>query len=165
MDTKLKLRDDVLEELGADEAQARELRAYNDNVCNFRKGREAVFPLPDEPFVETWRSYEREVAAGGSFAVLAKYLVQLRFPIQEGISQDPNYRAAITRGAGLETDQALRLSLRSPETCYVKIHATAAGHIPLLIAEDRNDFISLVRALARRNEPAPLPDSMGACMV
>ena len=63
MDTRLKLRNDVLEELGASEAQARELRGYNNNIFDFCKVREVVFPLGDEPFVETWRSYAEEVAA------------------------------------------------------------------------------------------------------
>ena len=35
----------------------------------------------------------------------------------------------------------------------------------MLVAENREDFVSLVRALAHRNEPYPVPDSMGACMV
>lgn len=165
METRLNFRGDVLAEFGADEAQAAELRAYNDNVFDLSSVRESVFPLPDELFVETWRSYAQEVAAAGSFAVLAKYLVQLRFPIAEGISQDPDYRAATTQGAGFGTDQVLRLPLAAPEKCHITLHATPAGHIPLLIAEERSDFIALVRALARRNEPAPIPDSMGACMV
>jgi hypothetical protein len=37
--------------------------------------------------------------------------------------------------------------------------------VPVLIAPHRADFEALVRALTKRNEPVPLPPSMGACMV
>jgi hypothetical protein len=40
-----------------------------------------------------------------------------------------------------------------------------AGRIPILVAADRDDFVALVRAFTERNEPANVPDSMGACIV
>jgi hypothetical protein len=47
----------------------------------------------------------------------------------------------------------------------VVIHPTLAGRIPILIAGERGDYVALLRALTCRNEPVPIPDSMGACMV
>jgi hypothetical protein len=40
-----------------------------------------------------------------------------------------------------------------------------AGRVPVPVAGDRSDFVSLVQAFAERNEPAPVPESMGACIV
>ena len=40
-----------------------------------------------------------------------------------------------------------------------------AGNIPVLIVGEREDFVVLVQALTRRNEPDPIPASMGACIV
>jgi hypothetical protein len=37
--------------------------------------------------------------------------------------------------------------------------------IPVIIADDRNDFITLVQALTKGNEPYLVPESMGACLV
>jgi hypothetical protein len=62
-------------------------------------------------------------------------------------------------------ETAVGLTLLEPERLQLDLHHTFAGAIPVLIAGNRNDFISLVRALTRRNEPAPMPDSMGACIV
>jgi hypothetical protein len=45
------------------------------------------------------------------------------------------------------------------------LQPTAAGRIPLLIAPIREDFELLVQALSKRNEPADIPSSMGACMI
>jgi hypothetical protein len=47
----------------------------------------------------------------------------------------------------------------------VALHESPAGRIPLLIARGRGEFVALIRALARRNEPAPVPDAQGALMV
>src|SRR6202041_1236612 len=39
------------------------------------------------------------------------------------------------------------------------------GNMPVILAESRRDFELLVQAFTRRNEPVPVPRSMGACMV
>jgi hypothetical protein len=45
------------------------------------------------------------------------------------------------------------------------LHETPAGAIPVLTARDRQEFVALVHVLSMRNEPGPVPDSMGATMV
>ena len=60
---------------------------------------------------------------------------------------------------------ACRLQLRAPDRCHLILHPSIAGRIPLLIAEERDDFEALVRALTLKNEPAIVPSSMGACVV
>ncbi|MCP4624472.1 MAG: hypothetical protein GY850_13235, partial [bacterium] len=57
------------------------------------------------------------------------------------------------------------LGLNRPKDIQLCIHNSLAGKIPIIIAEDRKDFLSLVRAFTLRNEPEILPDSMGACIV
>jgi hypothetical protein len=125
------------------------------------------FPLPDEPFVACWREWADEASRrGGIFAVLRAHLPQLAFPIREGVSETDDYRAATRRGAnpaGLET--ATGLSLRAPDALELEIHPSPAGRVPVLVTPVREDFVTLVRALAKRGEPAPIPDSQGAAMV
>ncbi len=57
----------------------------------------------------------------------------------------------------------------SPDCSHEKIQLTmeqtAGGRIPILHTGHREDFVSLVRALAMKNEPGNIPNSMGACMV
>ena len=95
------------------------------------------------------------------YATLRKNLVQLQFPIQEGISATESYKAVINAGRKL-TEGEEGLYLEKPELLELVIHASAAGKIPLLITRHRNDFVSLVRALTMKNEPKQVPDSMGA---
>jgi len=90
----------------------------------------------------------------------------LQFPVEDGMSEQSEYVDATRRGvptAGMRSATGLRL--RSPERCRIVIHPTTAGSIPLLVAEEREDFMALLRALTRKNEPSIVPASMGACMV
>ena len=94
---------------------------------------------------------------------LRRRLVQLAFPVEEGISQTEAYRAATRRGEAPADGPGPELV--NPGGIELVLHPTVAGRVPLLIAADRRDFVTLVRVFSERNEPAPVPDSMGACIV
>lgn len=158
-------RRQILRSFGAGEVEAEELLRYNENVFDRTGLVGTAFPLPDEPFVNAWEHYVEEVHAACSILPLQKYLVQLRFPVQEGMSSDPEYLAAVKTGEGVGTFIGQGLPLRAPEQCRLILHPTPAGRIPILIASVREDFRMLVQALGNRNEPVPIPDSMGACMI
>lgn len=123
------------------------------------------FPLDDEPFVNAWRGYAA-AAVKSDIRVLAERLVQLSFPIREGISRTDEYRAVTRKGhPPVAADGASGLLLEQPHACRILVHRTWAGAIPVIYAGCYNDFVSLVRAFTARNEPVPLPQSMGGCMV
>jgi hypothetical protein len=167
MDTQLTERVRFLESLGADRRTIEELVAYLDRVFDRTPvGAEPEFPLPAEPHVAVWREYAAEAEQIGAFAALAKRLVQLRFPIRAGISESEPYRSATRRG--ISTDgmpEATGLQLSRPEKLQLVIHESPAGPIPVLVADGRADFVALLQALTHRNEPAPIPDSLGAMIV
>jgi hypothetical protein len=156
-----------LESRGASPAEVEELLAYNENVFDLGALTSKVrFPLPDEPFVAFWETVEREARARGAFPVLRDHLPQLRFPVRVGISATADYRAATRRGIPAETlPEATGLGLERPEAIEVVIHPSPAGRIPLLIARGRGEFVALIRALTKKNEPEPIPDAQGALMV
>lgn len=125
-----------------------------------------VLPLPDEPFVATWERWAEEARQRGAFAVLAENLPQLRFPIREGISGTDDYRAATLRGVSPDDlPGATGLGLERPDLVELEIHPSPAGRIPVLLVRGRAEFVALVQALGKRNEPVPIPDSQGALMV
>ena len=159
------LRVRTLESFRAGAAVRDELLEYNKNVFD----RSALpsplkLPLSDELFVTAWEEYSVEAERRGTLATLREKLVQLKFPIQAGISETEEYRAATRRGIGPELGDSGGISLRRPELFQIVIHPTAAGKIPLLVIGDREDFMTVLRALARRNEPAPIPAAQGALM-
>ncbi|HWK90294.1 MAG TPA: hypothetical protein VNP72_09870 [Longimicrobium sp.] len=159
------LRVEVLRAHGAGAAQAAELLPVTGPVPAAAGHAEpSAWPLPDERCVAAWDGYAADAVGSGVLEALRGRLVQLRFPIVSGISDTDAYRAATRRGE-LPAEGAPGLALSRPEALRLFVHPTPAGRIPVLVAGARDDFETLVRALTRRNEPAPVPPSMGACIV
>ncbi|PAP81658.1 hypothetical protein B1759_10185 [Rubrivirga sp. SAORIC476] len=158
-------RTDRLRRLGAAEADLDTLLAYTDSPFTFSGPQ----TLDDEPFVSAWEGYLAEAEAGDVFAVLQQAIVQLRFPVRAGIGDTEVYRAATRRGdlAALGPDGLFEggLQLVAPDRLRLELQPTPAGRIPVLTAPVREDFVALLQALTRRNEPVPIPASMGALMV
>lgn len=155
-------RRDTLRALGAAGEILDALIAYTENP--FDTNRLAGLPLPDELHVPVWEEYARTAASTGVFEALSDRIVQLRFPVREGISQTEAYRAATRRGVPPPPDSP-GLVLERPDTLTLAIEQTPAGRIPVLTAGCRADFVALVRACTARNEPEAVADSMGACIV
>lgn len=123
-------------------------------------------PLENEPHLEAWSEYREEAEQGGrsgAAATLRARLVQLSFPIRKGMGSDPAYRAAVLAGAAPPLGRGIRFS--DPEGLRIELHPTLAGTVPIVVCRTRADFEALVRALTARNEPIPVPPSMGACLV
>lgn len=160
-------RTDVLTYFGATAAQVEELLVYNQNVFERNSLTNCIqFPLDPEPHVAAWEEYAIAAKVVGAFEILKQRLVQLRFPIQEGISQTEAYRSATRKGVAVGgMVEATGLVLLQPQQLQLILHQSLAGTIPVLLVTNREDFVSLVQALTKRNEPQPTPASMGACIV
>jgi hypothetical protein len=161
VDARTDARAAVLRGFGAGEAETAELLAYNHS--HFDLPLAVALPLPDEPCVGAWARYAAEARTRGVLPVLREHLVQLRFPVAAGISGTEVYGAATRKGELPERTDGLELE--DPDGLRLFIHPTPAGAVPVLAVSRRADFEALVRALVRKNEPVPLPASMGACMV
>jgi hypothetical protein len=154
----------ILAEFGASDREIEELLVYNQNVfAQDNSASSLEFPLPSEPHIAVWQEYLTEAKTKGTWATLKQALMQLKFPIQAGISQTEAYLAATRKG--IIPDRSTDLTLQQPEALQLSIHQSLAGAIPAILTTNRADFVSLVRAITKRNEPVDIPDSMGACMV
>ncbi len=158
---------DVLTYFGATAAQVEELLVYNQSIFDHNTLTYPIqFPLTPEPHVATWEEYAIAAKVIGVFEVLQQRLVQFRFPIKSGISQTEAYRSATRRGVAVDgMAEATGLVLQQPEKLQLILHQSLAGTIPVLLAGNREDFVSLVQALTMRNEPQPVPASIGAYIV
>ena len=162
-DSREAFRCAVLEGCGASPDATPRLLAYNATPFDPARLHSLSWPLADEAHVVVWREYARDAERVGVLKALRPRLVQLLFPVEAGISQTDTYRAATRRGV-------LPLSssgpaLRAPDLLALSVHPTPAGGVPVLVAPDREDFVTLVRVFSARNEPIPVPDSFGACIV
>ena len=157
-----------LRDAGARDEHIDELLRYNASAFEGTEsgGEASSIPLPDEPFAECWAAWAEEARGGDLLTVLARYLPQLAFPIRKGISASDDYRAATLRGSAVDSlEEATGLGLERPDQLELELYPSLAGRVPVLVARWRPDFVTLVRALARRNEPAVVPEAQGAVMV
>jgi hypothetical protein len=150
--------------LGAYGSDLDELLAYSAGKFNHAH-LPSRYPLPDEPFIDAWQSYVERSRTLGVLACLREAMLQLRFPIQQGISQTDAYRAVTRRGRLSDLPSSAGPRLHTPDGLKLWLQQTPAGRIPVLQAAVREDFVALVQALTKRNEPVPVPASMGACIV
>jgi hypothetical protein len=160
-------RSESLKALGASSGVLRELLAYTENPFKpVELDPRTDFPLPDELFVETWREYACEAKQEGVFKVLQKRLVQMRFPVREGISATGDYTRATRAGEiDWEAPPSGGIALARPEELELHLHPTPAGHVPVLMTRVREDFETLARCFLFRGEPKSIPPSMGATMI
>src|SRR5690606_5223762 len=84
-------RRDVLRANGASDRVAIEILA-SDTLPYTRDDRVLQLPLEDEPMAEAWRRYAVESRGSDTAVTLARHLIQLRFPVQAGISETDAYR-------------------------------------------------------------------------
>jgi hypothetical protein len=165
--TRRSLRGRILTTFGAKKSEKEELLAYNENMFVEEKSINfAQFPLKDELHLKSWKQYANEAKKIGTYEALKYRLPQFQFPVEAGISETEKYRAATRKGKFVRDSSKISgLVLSQPDKLELKIKPTLAGSIPVLIAGNRQDFVTLVQALTTRNEPVPIPDSMGACIV
>jgi hypothetical protein len=127
-------------------------------------GLRAAWPLPEEAHVADWRRYGADGAI--TFAALQRRLPQLSIPVREGISATDAYRRTMRRGARFDPEIfGGALSLLRPDELLVEIHDHPAGALPVLMPAVRQDFETMYRALACRNEPVPVNPSVSAQMI
>lgn len=156
---------DTLVNYGAEESEIQELLTYNQNVFT-PPVLEQLHQPQSELYLASWEQYAQESATAGTYVTLRAYLVQLQFPIMAGISTTDEYRAATRKGKSTaQMSLATGLNLLAPEQLQLYIYPTLAGKIPVIVAPNRADFVSLVQALTKRNEPIAIPATMGACIV
>ena len=166
METQL-FRLEILKGFGATDSNLQELLDYSQSAFQHESLTEAIQATKvSEPHLETWQQYCNLAQIEGTFPVLARRLVQLQFPIKEGMSDVKNYQAATKRGVTTEgMSEASGLTLIQPDQVQLFLHETLVGLIPVILVSDRQDFVTLIQALTKKNEPSPVPESMGACIV
>ncbi|MEO8189611.1 MAG: hypothetical protein ABI682_04660 [Acidobacteriota bacterium] len=156
-----------LASLGASPEVIEELLAYDTPLFSAERAARAVaFDGAAEPHLEAWTRYAEEARSAGAIPALSARFAQLLFPVREGVSATESYRRATRQGVRPDGDrEASGIALAAPDRVTLEIARTSTGPVPVLVAAERADFETLVRAFSARNEPVAVPDSMGACIV
>lgn len=123
-------------------------------------------PLAEEPHVRTWHEYAAVEPGQSLLERLQLYLPHLAIPITEGVSKTEAYANVVRRGRPFhESEFGSVLKLTAPTNLRLEIQAHAVGPLPVISTNQREDFVTLVRALVGRSEPLPIGDSVNAQFV
>jgi hypothetical protein len=141
-----------------------ELKMYFQNKFSSKdtKGQSSFM---DEPYIEAWERYYEESIDDNAFEVLKKCYPQLRFPIEEEINKTQNYIDAVLKGKEDFGNLKNALELNHPEDIEISIYESIAGKVPVIKVTDNQDFTSIIQSLLHKNNPVPVPQSMGAILV
>lgn len=144
-----------------------ELKILQENTFNLTRSLTwSEIPLPDEPFIQVWEEYIRDIPRLGVLEALRQRLVQLCFPVREGMSTDEGYLRAVRRGMRpTVSDASEGIQLKNTSGLKLYLYQTMAGRIPVLETPERQDFETLVRVFGYRNEPVAIPPSLGAYLI
>lgn len=114
--------------------------------------------------LRTYQQYVEKSVSQGAFNILQSKLVQLQFPVKNGISQTEGYKNVTLRGK--PNTQPYELHLIDPDGISLEVYiSNLIGKVPVLKIPNDTDFATLVCALSNRNEPRHIPQSMGASFI
>jgi hypothetical protein len=127
----------------------------------------AAAAFENELFVSDWIDCCLEARRRGAVPALQDFLFELNFPIAGGISGSPEYQSLALAGHRSLEEVRRHITVacptwEEPDGMRVFLHDTGAGLLPVIHAASRTDFVTLVRAIVHRNEPVPIPRSMGS---
>lgn len=163
----MKNRQNLLKTFTKNKTVLEELTNYTKNQFTLNEiDFTALSAIPNDPQIPVWENYLTISQEIGVYQMLKKYLIPFQFPIQKGISQSAAYKAASLRGQSTKLmKEAIGLELHRPEILELNLYQSVAGKIPVLIVPNQNDFQTVIQALAFKNEPKPIPQSMGASII
>ncbi len=130
----------------------------------------AQVSLGNELFVPDWIGACVAAHQKGSVPALQDVIFELNFPIAGGISGSAEYQNLALAGSQSLADVRGRINLtgpawEAPDALRLFMHDTGAGLLPVVHAAARADFVTLVRAIVHKNEPAAIPGSMGSSFI
>ncbi|MBB4807356.1 hypothetical protein HNP38_002660 [Chryseobacterium defluvii] len=135
---------------------------FQNKFCSQEKKQETSFP--EESYISSWEKYCERAMEEGALSILRSCYPQFHFPIEEGVDKTQVYAEAVLKGKTDHLNISDPLNLNDPDGLKIKIHESIAGKIPVLVIPDAEDFIKIIQCILYKNNPFPVPLSMGALL-
>lgn len=111
--------------------------------------------------VEFWKYYLQKTGES-HFQILKDFYPQLYFPIETEINKTEDYINAVLKGKDSFKNLQTHLLLNHAEGISIQLHKDISGTIPVISINDSQDFVAIAQSLLYKNNPMPIPSSMGA---
>ncbi len=111
--------------------------------------------------VEFWKYYLQKTGEP-HFQILKDFYPQLYFPIETEINKTEDYIHAVLKGKDSFKNLPSHLFLNHAEGISIQLYKDISGTIPVISINDSQDFVVIAQSLLYKNNPMPIPSSMGA---
>lgn len=120
----------------------------------------------EEPEIAFWETSLLNFHDGKDiFNHLKECYPQLNFPIEKEIDKIEMYKNAVLKGKTNDIKLAHYLKLEDSKNISLEVHESAGGKVPVLLVPNKEDFVKILQALIHKNNPIPIPSSMGAVLL
>ncbi|MGH1518483.1 DUF7005 family protein [Chryseobacterium sp. JK1] len=136
-----------------------ELESYFQNKFSL----EAITTITSEEnfSIQFWEDYLLSSSKNG-LQILQDFYPQLYFPVQTEINKTESYINAVLKGKKSYENLHKNLQLNDKDGITIKVYDSVAGAIPIVSINDCEDFSTFVQCFLHKNNPEPIPQSMGA---
>ncbi|MCS3871381.1 hypothetical protein J3D55_004297 [Chryseobacterium ginsenosidimutans] len=138
---------------------SKELKAYFQNKFS-SEGIKTI--LSEEDNCSKFWEKHLQTDDWSAFQILKTFYPQLHFPVQAEINKTEEYINAVLQGKDSYKNLSEHLQLNDPQGLKIKIHSSIAGTIPVVSINNNEDFVTIVQTIFHKNNPVPVPESMGA---
>ncbi|MCI4670060.1 MAG: hypothetical protein MRZ79_18125 [Bacteroidia bacterium] len=165
--TKLEASRDLLKNYTKDGKVLDELSVYCQKAFKHNFLQEGTFSFQaDEVQLAEWIGFQEASERKDVLLFLKEMLYPLNFPIEKGISSTSGYREAQLKGKDSKLIPiATGLRLQSGQDIRLRYPKGIGGRLPVLEVPNKKDFAKIIQALAYKNEPQEIPESMGAILI
>ncbi|SHH77418.1 DUF7005 family protein [Flavobacterium defluvii] len=141
-----------------------ELKAYLFNT--FSLNDDITFSaFNDDPEIQFWEESLMKLSNEDVFNMLKEFYPQLNFLIEKETDKLELYNNAVLKGKTNDVSLTAYIKLENAKNISLELHQSAAGRIPVLVIPNKEDFVKILQALIHKNNPVPIPSSMGAVLL
>jgi hypothetical protein len=128
--------------------------------------KQSISTFQEEAYNTFWEQHlENLFNEQDIFTQLKKCYPQLNFPIESEIDKSAFYKDLVLKGKTDSITLPSYLKLTDSNSINLKLHESIAGRIPILIVQNKEDFITIIQSLLFKSNPVPIPLSMGATLI
>lgn len=142
-----------------------ELKTYLFNKFSLSDNYEAS-TFTEDPEIQFWEESLVNFYDGKDiFNFLKECYPQLNFLIEKEIDKIELYKNVVLRGKIDTIKLEAYLKLEDSKNISLELCQSIVGRIPVLIIPNKEDFVKILQSLIHKNNPVPIPASMGAVLL
>ncbi|OWU91576.1 hypothetical protein DBB36_07065 [Flavobacterium sp. WLB] len=133
------------------------------------------FPLNDDcsvstftegPEIQFWEDFLMDFSNGKDiFNALKECYPSLNFLIDKEIDKAELYNNMLLKGTTNDIKLTSYIKLEDTKNISLELHQSIAGKIPILTIPNKEDFVKILQSIIHKNNPLPIPASMGAVLL